>query len=212
MLTFQLPFKKGEHLGLFEGYLGLAYFELLLYSRNKNIKNLNKCLSIINKIKDCIIQLETDETLYYPISIGGNTSSPYIMDGLSGFLYVALELYLIDDIDNKLKIELKDKFIFPCVKSLTKDKWAQYPGFLDGLTGIAYTIYKVGKTFSLNSLLDEAMSILLNVETFNINNHFCTYIPDKTYNKFTFDIKSGNAGIAYVQNKILTFFKKDIEQ
>lgn len=208
----KLPFKKGEHLGLFEGYLGLAYFELLLYNRNKNIKNLNKSLSIINKILDCIIQLETDETLYYPISIGGNTSSPYIMDGLSGFLYVALELYLIDDIDNKLKIELKDKFIFPCVKSLTNDKWAQYPGFLDGLTGIAYTIFKVGKTFSLNSLLDEAMSILLNVDTFNINNHFCTYIPDKSYNKFTFDIKSGNAGIAYVQNKILAFFKKDIKQ
>lgn len=205
-----LLFNKGENLGLIDGYLGLAYFKLLLYNRNKNKKNLNSSLSIINKIMDCIIKLEPEETLYFPITIGSNTSSPYLMDGLSGFLYLTLELYLMDDLDDTIKTELKYKYIFPCVKSLLKEKWAQYPGFIDGLTGIAYTIFKVGKTFSLNLLLDEAMSILLNAESFNIDKHFCAYIPNRTYSNFTFDFKSGNAGIAYVQYKILESFKKDL--
>nr|WP_281259845.1 lanthionine synthetase LanC family protein [Bacillus fungorum] len=193
-----------------DGYLGIADFEILMYKRTNDYQNINRAMDIFRNVKSNIVELGKDKDLCFPTEIGGRIASPYIKDGLAGFVYIGLELYLCGDFSKEVKEDLKKNIILPAVDALRKEKWTQYPGFLDGLSGIAYMLFKAGKVFSKKDLIDEAISILLNVETFTLDIDGCSYTPNNNFQNLTFDLESGNAGIVYVQKEVLNYINNGV--
>ncbi|WP_105989291.1 class III lanthionine synthetase LanKC N-terminal domain-containing protein [Staphylococcus agnetis] len=200
--AYQLNYQEGQFLGLEQGCLGIALFYSRLYKITNKKTHLDKALKILKDVKRFFVDNRLSNEIVMPLKVGSKISTPYLNNGMAGFLYVAYTL--IDNDDNSLNIknEILNNYMLPYVQMIDHNCWTKNPGFSNGMIGIAYISVLIYKTTNDYYFLYKSTSILKNVLEFLVEKYEEYYLPDIENEELSLSFESGLAGFIFVINEI----------
>lgn len=196
--------KSGDYLGISSGYLGKVLFNLL-FSIREDLSTFSYT-SLFNQLMyvNAYVKQIPEKNFYeFPVIVGKNISSPYLDDGLSGFLYTALILYKTNKLPKHLKIILKNDIIYPGIKTLLQDGWTKNAGLLHGNAGISYILYIASNILNKKCYLEKSIEYIYYTKFYSININNVLYFPNKEFSSLTNSFEDGTRGIHYVLEKIM---------
>ncbi|ELJ9222773.1 TPA: hypothetical protein LEU69_001564 [Staphylococcus pseudintermedius] len=204
---YELNYKDGEYIGIESGYLGIALFYSILYKRHNKTSHLMNVLKMLDDIKSFFEENDYDNEIAMPLKVSGNIASPYLNDGISGYLYVACTLLNNQNIPTHFREKILNDFILPYYDTLTSNSWAKNPGLNNGLTGIAYVSFLIYIETKKKDFLSQSIRILYNVLSFVISENKEYYLPDFDNDEASLSICNGTAGFIFVIHEINSYLE-----
>lgn len=184
---------------LFEGKLGHCLFYLIRYVNTNDDFYLKKCSSLLEEVNK---NIKYDDGEYcFIMDYSENISSPYLCDGLSGLIFIALELYKLIN-DHNYRYRLENEIIKPYCETLRKIKWCKNSGLFFGGLGIGMVLSEVSKVFDDKMMYQDAIELIYNMVQFDVYENGL-YVPlsnDKTTSSLRFS--DGALGNLFVLNII----------
>lgn len=187
-----------EKLGLVDGLLGCVYY----FAYNKNEKYLTEDIEVLSSSTSYYLSTFINPKLknYMAIQYKGAKYSPYIEDGTCGLILVLL-LYL-----SRLERDSVEYVkVYSDVERLAAKQlvgYTQNGTFLQGTSGIGYTLLKVYEVTDNHKYLEKAIELFNNLDmyTFIYDNNLNTYAP--TFSNIGIDVAYGISGLGLFTKKL----------
>lgn len=208
--NLKFEYEKDLNIGLIEGVLGVALFELLFFERTNNIEAYEKYLDIISNITKHIKKI--DGELHFTEQIDSKISTPYIGNGMAGFILVNFYAYKSKKLNSNERRNIWERYISPFLSSIQTIRWAQNQGFLYGSLGISFVLFEIAKHTKNKNLIKEALETLLISISFcvEVDDHLFVFDKDKQY--LSFDLENGSSGFLLVISAFLKYLRGEDDE
>lgn len=128
--------RNGIYLGIEKGILGALMYKLEYFISIGDDKQLHLVINELINFNHYIWHNDSHMS-GMTTKTNNKTFSPYIMDGISGYVIL---LYWSLQYSNQKESNIIGTIIVDCIKLITHDSWSKHPGFGYGLTGLLYTV------------------------------------------------------------------------
>ncbi|WP_418614129.1 lanthionine synthetase LanC family protein, partial [Streptococcus vestibularis] len=165
-----------ENNGIYDGKLGIVLFLVEYYKLTKDDIILLEVKRLFTEASHAIVQKEN--YIEFVNSFSDSISTPYVNDGLSGYVLLSLQLWELTGDENYFKKEY--------IRFLTNISFCKRRDLFSGQLGISYVLYKVSQsnfsTIQELNLTNKAMRQLSNSSIFELREknrlHIYDYYPN----------------------------------
>jgi serine/threonine protein kinase len=182
-------------LGISNGMLGISLFKLLEYNKMNDFQSLKDGYTIIEELAGQIVW-QDNGMIDFPINSDGKIYSPYISNGLSGYILL-LGTYALNP-NVKLTSNLF-KILKSGIATLNKCTWAKHGGLLSGVAGIGFVLKFLKAHFNLQNdnltLIDLTISSYIR-ENVSVMGSF----PSSDFTHSSISFEDGALGILFYSN------------
>lgn len=188
--------RNDAYLGIEKGILGSLLYKIIYSIR---ISDEKKIQSHISELIDFKYRLKYKNKKIAGMTTKSNNNifSPYIMDGLSGYVIL---LYLFIDYSNISNRRKIINVINDCLDVIMKESWTKHAGIGYGLSGLLYTVLLAKDYYHdskrLNNYINRVYLVITKMVCFENK----IIVHDRYNNDIDYSFTNGAKGILYLLN------------